>query len=141
MNILDLRQKAESGSVVAQSILGICYSDGVDTQVDYAEALRFLSAAAAKGCFAGDGQRGTNARWRSGSPERLGRGVAALPGIGRAGEFLAQIELGRIFSRGRGVAIDPDAALRGYSAAAAQESCVEEGEDIEEAKAYVAAHL
>ena len=49
MNILDLRQKAESGSVVAQSILGICSLDGIDTQGGYAEALRFLSAAAAKG--------------------------------------------------------------------------------------------
>ncbi len=49
MNILDLRQEAESGNVAAQSILGICYLDGVETQVDYALARRFLSAAAAKG--------------------------------------------------------------------------------------------
>lgn len=141
MNILDLRQKAESGSVVAQSILGICYSDGIDTQVDYAEALRFLSAAAAKGASRAMASLARMHAGGLGVPKDLARGVAALPGIGRAGEFLAQIELGRIFSRGRGVAIDPDAALRWYSAAAAQESCVEDGEDIEEAKAYVAAHL
>ncbi len=49
MNIQDLRRKAESGSVVAQSILGVCYLDGIDTKVDYTEALRFLSAAAEKG--------------------------------------------------------------------------------------------
>ncbi len=56
------------------------------------------------------------------------------------GEFLAQLELGRIFSRGLGTVVDPEAALRWYSAAASQEDRVEDGTDIQEAKAYVAAH-
>jgi len=38
MNIRELRQKAESGSVVAQSMLGICYLDGIEVPIDYREA-------------------------------------------------------------------------------------------------------
>jgi uncharacterized protein len=49
MNIQDLRPKAESGNIAARSIPGVCYLDGIDTPVNYAEALRFLPAASAKG--------------------------------------------------------------------------------------------
>ncbi len=52
---------------------------------------------------------------------------------------MAQIELGRIFSRGLGVGVDPEAALRWFSAAAAQEGRVEDGEELREAKTYIAA--
>jgi len=34
MNIPDLQRQAESGSVVAQAILGICYLDGIEVEVD-----------------------------------------------------------------------------------------------------------
>ena|SRR5437879_7243375 len=49
MNISDLRQKAQRGSVVAQTILGTCYLDGIDVEVDHKEAFRLLSAAADQG--------------------------------------------------------------------------------------------
>jgi TPR repeat protein len=49
MDIADLREKAEAGSVVAQTVLGICYLDEIDVEVDYKEAFRLLSAAADKG--------------------------------------------------------------------------------------------
>ena len=49
MNIAGLRQKAESGSVVAQAALGICYLYGRGVDVDYEEAFRLLSAATEKG--------------------------------------------------------------------------------------------
>ncbi len=49
MNISELRKEAESGSVVAQSVLGICYLHGTEVQVDYQEAFRLLSAAAERG--------------------------------------------------------------------------------------------
>jgi len=45
MNISDLLKNAESGNVVAQAILGTCYLDGIDVDVDYQQAFRFLSAA------------------------------------------------------------------------------------------------
>jgi TPR repeat protein len=46
MNIPDLQRKAQAGSVVAQSVLGACYLDGVDVEINYPEAFRLLSAAA-----------------------------------------------------------------------------------------------
>ena len=49
MKTVDLRKKAESGDVVAQTVLGTCYLDGADVEVDYKQAFRFLSAAADKG--------------------------------------------------------------------------------------------
>src|SRR5437667_12657573 len=49
MNISELRHNAESGSVVAQGVLGICYLEGIDVEIDYDEAFRLLSAAAAAG--------------------------------------------------------------------------------------------
>ena len=45
MDIGELRRQADSGSTVAQCILGICYLDGIDAPVDYPEALRLLHAA------------------------------------------------------------------------------------------------
>ena len=35
MNIASLRQDADSGSVVAQTTLGICYLEGIDVEMDY----------------------------------------------------------------------------------------------------------
>src|SRR5579862_5891934 len=45
MDIRDLRRKADSGSPVARSILGICYLCGIDVQIDYKEAFQLLASA------------------------------------------------------------------------------------------------
>jgi len=56
-----------------------------------------------------------------------------------AGEFLAQIELGRIYSRGLGVAPDPAAARKWFSAAIDQEASIHGCDDeIAVAKQYIA---
>ena len=49
LDISELRHKAEAGSVVAQSTLGICYLYGREVQVDYKKAFELLSAASEKG--------------------------------------------------------------------------------------------
>jgi len=41
MNIPKLSQEAEAGSCVAQSILGTCYLDGIDVEIDYGKAFQF----------------------------------------------------------------------------------------------------
>jgi uncharacterized protein len=48
-DINELRRKAEAGSCVAQSVLGLYYLYGLEVEVDYSEAFRFLSAAAEQG--------------------------------------------------------------------------------------------
>jgi TPR repeat protein len=49
MDLVEKRRKAEAGSCVAQTTLGISYLYGVDVAVDYKEAFKFLSAAATQG--------------------------------------------------------------------------------------------
>ena len=49
MNIDNLRKSAESGSCVARTVLGMCYLDGIEVEVDHKEAFRLLSAAAERG--------------------------------------------------------------------------------------------
>jgi len=46
MDFKELERKAESGSCVAQTTLGISYLYGYDVQIDYDKAFRFLSLAA-----------------------------------------------------------------------------------------------
>jgi uncharacterized protein len=55
-----------------------------------------------------------------------------------AGEFSAQVELGRIYSRGLGTPVDPRVAMKWYSAAAAQEGTIADCQELQEAKVYVA---
>ena len=51
MRISELREKAERGNAVAQTVLGVCYLEGIDVEVDDKKALRLflLSAAADQG--------------------------------------------------------------------------------------------
>ena len=49
MNISDLRKEADSGNVVAQTVLGTCYLDGTEVEINHAEAFRLLSLAADRG--------------------------------------------------------------------------------------------
>ena len=118
VNIPELEQEAESGSVVAQSILGICYLEGYDVEVNFDKAFRLLSAASNRGA--------RRARFFLARMYTEGLSIEknpneALPlyeAAANAGEFLAQVEMGRIFSRGLGVSADPAVARRWRSAAA-----------------------
>jgi TPR repeat protein len=130
MDISKLRQEADAGSVVAQSVLGICYLDGYDVEVNYNEALRLLTAAATRA-------RANLARMYAeglGVKKDLSKGIRLYEEAANAGEFFAQIELARIYSRGLGVTANPDAALKWYSAAAAL--AVEDCPELREAKLY-----
>jgi uncharacterized protein len=137
MDIADLREKAEAGSVVAQTVLGICYLDEIDVEVDYKEAFRLLSAAADKGV--------PRAAANLARMYAEGLGIAASPitairfheAAARAGELSSQVALGRIYLRGIGVRTDADAALRWYSNAASQDGRFEDCEELREAKSYV----
>jgi TPR repeat protein len=138
MNISDLRQKADSGSVVAQSVLGICYLDGTNVEVNYQEAFRLLSAAAEKGAPRAIANLARMHATGLGIPKNLPEAIRLFEKSAKAGEFLAQIELARIYSRGTDVPIDRGIALLWYSAAAIQEGRVGDCDELREAKAYVA---
>jgi uncharacterized protein len=136
MDIRELRQKAESGSCVAQSILGSRYLDGIDVEADYQEAFRLLSMAASQGAsravvnLARMHAEGLGTRRNVPEAIRLYKTVAAV-------EFLAPVELGRIYSRGLGVPSDAHEALKWYTAAAESKG-IGDCEELREAKEYVA---
>ena len=147
MNIQELRRRADSGSRVDQSILGLCYLYGVDVEVDYKEAFRLLSLAGTSRAVANLALMYADGL---GISKDLAEAIRLYKAVAKF-EFRAQLELGRIYSRGVGVPIDHDEALRWYSAAAAREDddCVEDPinaafvgsgtfEEVQEAKAYVA---
>lgn len=148
MNIPELQQKAESGSVVAQSMLGLCYLYGRDVEVDYKEALRLLSIAKDKGASRAIVNLAHMYAEGLGVPRDLPKAIRFYEAVAKA-EVRAQLELGRIYSRGVDVSADPEAALRWYSAAATREDGVDDSttaafvgaltfDEIKEAKVYVA---
>ena len=147
MNIHELRRRADSGSPVNQSVLGICYLYGVDVQVDYKEAFRLLSLAGTSRAVANLARMYAEGL---GIAKDTAEAIRLYKAVGRS-EFRAQLELGRIYSRGLSVPIDRVEAFRWYSAAAAHEErdCVDDPinaafvgsgtfEEVQEAKAYVA---
>jgi hypothetical protein len=137
MNIPDLIKRAEFGNGVDQIILGICYLHGIETAVDYKEAFRLLSAAAARGASRVVVNLALMYAEGLGIPQDLPKAISLYKKAADAGDFLAQVELGRAYSRGLGVPADPAAARKWYSAAADQEGRVVDSEELQEAKAYL----
>jgi uncharacterized protein len=72
-----------------------------------------------------------------GTGKNLPEAVRLYEAAAEAGEFLAQVALGRIYSHGADVPANPGAARRWYSAAAAQEGRVGDCEELQEAKSHV----
>jgi TPR repeat protein len=136
MDIRELHQKAESGSAVAQCVLGICYLDGTEVQVDYQQAFQFLSAAANQGVSRAVLNLARMHAQGLGIPRNPHEAIRLYESVGDF-EFLAAIELGRIFSGGVGVALDEANASRWYLAAVAQEDRVADCDELREAKAYL----
>jgi TPR repeat protein len=110
-DITDLRSKADGGSPVAQTALGICFLDGIDVEVNYQEAFRLLSAASKQGTsrsvvnLARMYEEGLGVEKDMAEAIRLYKAVAKV-------EFFAQIALGRIYSSGKSVVADRNEALR-----------------------------
>jgi TPR repeat protein len=142
LDIADMRRKAETGSCVAQGMLGVCYLYGHDVEVDYKEAFRFLSAAAEQGASRAVLNLGRMYAQGLGIPQNMSEAIRLFEAVGRptgsTDAFGARIELGRIFTRGVGVPIDAEAARKWYSAAIELASDEEDPEDLREARAYVA---
>ena len=139
MDIGDLRKKAAKGNVAVQTILGICYLDGIDVEVDYQEAYFFLSAAASRGSARAMVNLARVYHEGLGIGRNIPEAVRLYEKAALAGEFLAQIALGKIYSCGSDVPVNRDEALKWYSLAIAQEDRVVTSEEISEAKRYVEA--
>jgi uncharacterized protein len=138
MNISDLRDKAQAGSVVAQTALGICYLDGINVTADYNAAFEFLSAAAGQGAARAMLNLGRMYAEGLGTAKNPTESIRLYEKASEAGEFSAQIALARIYSRGTVMPERPDLARKWYLAAALQEGLVRDcEEELKEAKTYL----
>lgn len=140
MTITDLRAKAESGSTVAQCILGITLLQGVDVEPDYSEAFRWLSRASENGA--------ARATLHLGTMYEKGLFVAAdalrardlYQVAAKQGEFLGAVFLARILANGICGYVDEEAAVRWYRKAVSQEASVLGCPELDEARSYIASH-
>ncbi|MES1261335.1 MAG: hypothetical protein ABUS49_06315 [Acidobacteriota bacterium] len=138
LDIQEIRRRAEAGSAVNECALGLCYLYGVDVPVDYGRAFGLLFSAA--------GKRVTRARLHLGfmyvegwgTRRNVPEAIALFKLVAGEDEendgFEACIALGRIYAN---TAPDLASALEWYAAAIsiAPEG---DGDDLREAKAYLA---
>ena len=108
-------EKANVGSVVNQGYVGWCYLYGQGAEVSYAEALRWLSAAA----YQGRASRafvhlGDMYAAGLGVPKNLSEAIRHYKAVVDV-ELRAQLALARIYSKGDEVVADPDEASRLYA--------------------------
>jgi TPR repeat protein len=141
MDIEELHRRAEAGSCVAQSILGISYLYGHDVQVDYKQAFKFLSDAAGQGASRAVLNLGYMYAKGLGIAKNVPEAIRLFEAVGKPQEssdaFAARIELGRIYSSGADIPVDTSEARYWYTAAIALSNDSDDSEDMREAKAYV----
>ncbi|HEX6907676.1 MAG TPA: tetratricopeptide repeat protein [Terriglobales bacterium] len=147
-DLLEVRKKAEKGSVVNQGYLGWAYLYGHDTEVNYQEALRWLTAAAYEGRAARPFiHLGRMYEEGLGVPRDIKEAIRHYKAVEDV-EPRAALALARIYAKGDGVPSRPAKALRLYAVVAACESVDHDPEvvafagavtpaEVEEARAYV----
>lgn len=141
MNIDETRRKAEAGSCVAQTALGVSYLYGYGVEINYQEAFRFLSAGASQGASRAILNLGHMHARGLGIPKnvpeaiRMFEAVAMPPDSSDA--FAARIELARLYSSGLAIPVDKAKALDWYKAAIALGTDGKDSDDLREAKDYV----
>jgi len=139
MDIEEQRRKAEAGSCVAQTILGISYLYGYEVAVDYKEAFRFLAVAGTSRAFLNLGIMHAKGL---GIPQNLSEAIRLFEAVAKPADstdaFQARVELGRIYSSGLGVPLDVRKARDWYKSALALVNDRDDSDGVREAKAYIA---
>lgn len=136
-DIATLTREAEAGNCAAQATLGIAYLFGRDSiEINYAAALRFLSAAANRGASRAITNLAYMYEEGLGVPRDV---VKAIDLYGRVAhvEFFAAIALGRLYSRGLAVSADHDQAVRWYTVAAGFQKRIADCDELTEAGRYI----
>jgi TPR repeat protein len=144
LNINDVRREAVAGSCVAQGVLGTCLLYGIEVELDYAEAFRWLSAAAEQHASRPTLHLAYMHQQGLGIPVNPQQAIKLFTAVATPSDstdaFAARIELGRTFAKGLGVPVDEGEAEKWYLAALAVAEEDDEPEKIEEAKGFVARH-
>jgi TPR repeat protein len=147
-DLLEVRGKAEKGSVVNQGYLGWAYLYGHDTEINYREALRWLTAAAYEGRAARPFVHlGRMYEQGLGVPRDIKEAIRHYQAVQDV-EPRAALALARIYAKGDGVPSKPAKALRLYARVAECQSLDHNPEvaafagsvtpeEVEEARAYL----
>jgi TPR repeat protein len=139
-DIEELRKKADAGSVVAQSVLGISYLHGYDVERNYEEAFRWLYAASAEGASRAMVNLGMMYEHGLGTEPNIDVALDLYERGARRGEFLGCIYLARLLANGASGQVDEASALMWYRRAAEQRDQVMDCDELKEADAYIASH-
>jgi len=141
MNIAEKRRKADAGSCVAQSMLGLSYLYGYEVEVNYQEAFKYLSAADQGGSRA-TLNLGLMYAKGLGIPKDMLTAIRLLEAVAKPSDssdaFAARIELGRLYSLNPQVHADAEKALSWYKAAMALANDRENSQELCEARNYIA---
>jgi len=141
LDIDDLRDRAEKGSVVAQGALGLAKLFGHEVPVDHAEGARWLSLAAERGAARPAVWLGTMHEQGLGLPVDMKRARRLYEYGAERGEFDGCIFLARLLAAGRGAPMDESAAAHWYRRALSLEvDAVAAAAKIKEATLYLASH-
>jgi TPR repeat protein len=138
LNFDDLRAKAEAGSTVARSVLGIALLHGYECAPDHVEAFRLLSLAAERRAPRAMVNLGLMYEQGLGITVDIQRARQLYQAGAEAGEFFGCIFLGRLLANGHAGESSRAEALKWYRRAAEQN--VESRPESDEAKAYVHEH-
>ena len=140
LNIDDLKRQAESGSIVAKGMLGMCYLYGIDVPIDYGEAHRLLLAAVEQGAARPATALATMYARGLGVERDVLKAICLYEQAAAAGEFMAKIELARIYRNGIGVNVDIWRACSWYEQALEQRAAVHAQAELCEAEEFVDKH-
>src|ERR1700704_5914264 len=93
MRIAELREKAERGNAVAQTVLGVCYLEGIDVEVDDKKSFRLclLSAAADQGVPRAKTNLARMYAEGLGTAKNLPEAARLYEGAAEPGEFVDQL--------------------------------------------------
>ena len=140
VDINETRLHAEEGNTAAQGILGSAYLFGEDGEdIDYAEALRWLSQAAEKGAYGPIGWLGDMYAQGLGVDKDINKAILLYKESSARGNFNTALLLARMYSQGLQVTVDTNEALRWYTVVFAHPGIDPDDEDVGEAKRYLTA--
>jgi TPR repeat protein len=121
-------------------MLGMHYLYGIDLPVDYEQAFALLSMAASAGASRARFALAEMYRQGLGVPVNTVEAMRLYKQAAEGGEFLACVALARMYAGGASGPPDPANAAKWYADALAMESRVRPADELDEARAFLAAH-
>jgi hypothetical protein len=136
MNIERLEHEADRGSVVAQTVLGVCYLDAVGVAADYTRAFSLLTAAATRGAARAMVNLGRMYQAGLATPRDAQQAATWYRRAAERGEFLGWVCLARLQHAGG----EQEEALGSYRHALEGAHGVADCPELTEAREFVSRH-